>query len=466
MREEAGDVLGRYRAMSRDELLRLQFLKLKRQLARQYAGNAFFRRRFDAAGVDLSRIRSLADVRSAIPTMDKPDCLADQSAAPPFGERVGVPAREVVMVNLTGGTSGQGQEVYGRTNRDVALQGHLHYLPWHLAGLRPGDLALNCVPAGGLTTGGWGPGEGFRVAGATAFAVGGTLSTDAKIDLMLRFPDIAFIYASTSYLHTLSEGLRRRGIDPRRAFPAMRTLFMAAEGYPVEWAERIQAFWGAALHEGYGSTQGAGFIGGTCEDGAVVDGRRGVMRIFDWHNLVEVLDPATGEPVRAGEEGEVVLTNLDIVASPVIRFRTGDKVRLAEPDGRPGGLAWTGIEAGTIGRIDDMMKIRGNNVWPAAVDGVLFRCEQVADYAGRVYLAEDSRTIVELRLALKAEGAPLSTDERERLIERLRGELKANTNVSMDLYVVARSDLPNYDYKSRRWRDERADGYRTGALRT
>ncbi|MGF7159399.1 phenylacetate-CoA ligase [Rhodoligotrophos appendicifer] len=457
-------ILAGLTALSRAELEALQLAKLQRQLARVYARNGFYRDRFDAAKVRPEQIRSVAEFRDRIPTMAKADCLADQQEHPPFGRRVGVPREDVVLMNLTGGTSGQGQEVFGRTNHDIAMQGHFHYLPWYLAGLRRGDSALNCVPAGGLTTGGWGPTEGFRVAGVTSYAVGGTMSTDAKIDLMRRFRDFHFIYASTSYLHTLTEAFRRKGLSPAEEFPMLRTLYIAAESYPVEWAQRVEAFWGAKLHEGYGSTQAAGFSAGTCEHGAIQGDRRGVMHFFEWHNLVEVVNPETMELVGPGEEGEIVLTNLDIIGSPVIRFRTGDKGRYVSPGAGPSGRPWIGVEAGTIGRIDDMMKIRGNNMWPSAVDGVVFRCDKVWEYAGRVYTSMQGKTCVELRLAFKADAAFSGDSERQALLKTIGAELKQTTNINMDLVVVDREDLPSYEYKSRRWKDERAEGFRSGAV--
>ena len=164
----------------------MQLHKVRRQLARLHASSGYYRRRMDAAGIAPDALASLDGFRARFPLSNKADFLADQTEHPPFGERLGIPREEVALVNMTGGTSGQGQEIYGRSQRDIHMQGYLHALPWFLAGLRPGDIAINCVPAGGLTTGGWGPGEGLRIAGATAFHVGGTLSTDAKIDLMLR----------------------------------------------------------------------------------------------------------------------------------------------------------------------------------------------------------------------------------------------------------------------------------------
>src|SRR5437879_2377964 len=268
--------LAQLAAMSRADLETLQLDKLRRQLTRLHSSSAYYRTRMDAARIDPERLASLTAFCSVFPTSTKADFLADQNTHPPFGERLSIPREEVALVNMTGGTSGQGQEIYGRSQRDVHMQGYLHALPWFLAGLRSGDVAFNCVPAGGLTTGGWGPGEGLRIIGATAFHVGGTLSTDAKIDLMLRVRDVNFIYASTNYLHTLTDALIRRGLEPRAAFPNMRALFIAAEGYPIEWAQKIEDHWGCGLQEGYGSTQCAGFGGSTCDSGVVTrDGKRG-----------------------------------------------------------------------------------------------------------------------------------------------------------------------------------------------
>ena len=462
-----GDVaatLGPLERMSREAMLDLQFRKLKRQLERLHRTNAYYRAKLDAARVQPGDIRTLEDFRRRIPLSTKADFLRDQEEHPPFGSRLGVPRDEVVLVNLTGGTSGQGQEVYGRTNADIAMQGYFHTLPWFMAGLRAGDIAINCVPAGGLTTGGWGPGEGFRIAGATALSAGGALSTDQKVALMARFGEIHFIYASTNYIHTLSEAFRARGVTPAERFPMMKALFAVAEGYPMAWARAIEHFWGCPLHEGYGSTQGAGFVSATCERGVVrADRERGLMHIFDWHNVIEVVNPETGEPVAPGEEGEIILTNLDLRGSPVLRFSTRDRARWFPHDACGCGRAWACIEAGTVGRYDDMMKIRGNNVWPLAIDQAVFAHPEVAEYVGRVYVDPAARTEVEVKIALKPEHQSAGGEELQGLVERIRTAIKRATNVSMEVRVVPRSELPTFTYKARRWSDERQAGYREGA---
>lgn len=452
----ASAMLARYGRMTRAELGVLQLVRIRQQLARVYRGSDYYRARMDAAGLRPEQVRTLADF-ARMPASHKSDFLQDQQAHPPYGSRLSVPRDSVALINMTGGTSGLGQELYGRTQHDIALQGFLHYLPWFMAGLRPGHVALNAVPQGGLTTGGWGPPEGFRVAGAAAINAPGTMGTDAKIDLMLRFGDVNFIYSSTNYLHTLTEALRRRDLVPATAFPTMRGIFIAGEGYPQEWARGMVRQWGCALHEGYGSTQGAGFIAATCERGVVrEDGKPGCLHVLEWENYVEVIDPASGRPVAPGEEGEIVLTNLSVQGSPVIRFATGDKARFLGEQACGCGRAWICIEAGSIARYDDMIKIRGNNMWPATVDAVMFSHAEVAEYAGRVFVDEKGRTEVELCFAVKpgaAGGAP------QDLTRVLTSEIKERTNVHMNLKLVPREALPTFEYKARRWTDERKAGY-------
>jgi phenylacetate-CoA ligase len=453
-------LLARFAGLTRPELEALQLAKLQRQMARLAASSPYYAERMARARLTADAITSLELFAERFPTSSKADFLADQQAHPPFGARLGIPREQVALVNMTGGTSGQGQEIYGRSQRDVHQLGYLHALPWGMAGLRAGDVAVNCVPAGGMTTGGWGPGEGLRIIGATGFHVGGGLSTDAKIDLMLTLGGVNFIYASTNYLHTLTEALLGRGIVPRDAFPDMHGLFIAAEGYPLEWAAKIEEHWGCRLQEGYGSTQCNGFAGSTGVDGVFgKDGARGLISLFEWETLFEVVDPDTLQPTPSGEVGELVATNLSVEGSPVIRFRTGDAARYISWEQAGTGRAWKTIEAGSIGRFDDMMKIRGNNVWPTAIDAAVFAHAEIGDYAGRVY-TDAGKTEVEVRLAFADHCVGLSADERGRVIGAVREAIKARTNVWMAVVECARAELPEFAYKARRWKDERQQGYR------
>jgi phenylacetate-CoA ligase len=258
--------------------------------------------------------------------------------------------------------------------------------------------------------------------------------------------------------------MRRRGLEPSQAFSQMKGILIAGEGYPLAWAHAMCEQWGCMLHEGYGSTQGAGFIAATCAHGAArSDGRPGHLHAFEWENYVEVVDPQTGRHVAPGEEGEIVLTNLSVLGSPVIRFATGDKARLLPAESCGCGRAWACIEAGSISRYDDMMKIRGNNVWPATVDGVVFSHAEVAEYVGRVFVDEQGRTEVEIRYATRTDA--VDGGAIEALTDTMAREIKNRTNVSMRLRAVSRSELPAFEYKARRWTDERKLGYSQQAPR-
>ena len=119
-------------AMTRADLEALQIERLRKQLTRLAANNEYYRRRLRLSGLDVENLRSLADF-SRFPTSSKADFLADQTEHPPFGERLGIARRDVALINMTGGTSGQGQEIYGRSQQDVHTLGYLHALPWFLA---------------------------------------------------------------------------------------------------------------------------------------------------------------------------------------------------------------------------------------------------------------------------------------------------------------------------------------------
>ena len=156
----------------------------------------------------------------------------------------------------------------------------------------------------------------------------------------------------------------------------------------------------------------------------------------------------------------MIVTNLSIQGSPVVRFRTGDAAQFISYEDNGCDRAWNALECGTIKRLDDMMKIRGNNIWPSAIDAAVFAHDVVAEYAGRVFTGRDGKTEIEIRLAFSESASQLSMDERKNVLAAVRSSIKDRTNVWMDLAEVPRSDLPEFSYKAKRWKDERQDGYK------
>lgn len=444
---------------SRSEIETLQFKKLIYQLEYIYNTNEYYRQKMQKAKVHPDKLSSIDEFAKRMPLTDKRQLLEDQEMAPPFGKRLGVPREKITCIHLTSGTSGIGQEVYGRTYADINHTGTSHYLVWYMAGLRKGDLVVNCVPSGGLTTGGWGPPEGMRMIGATPIHLSGITGSEARVRFMQKFRVINFMYASVAYLNRLTQVLRDMGLNPVREFASLKSIYISAEAFPLEWGKSMEKFWGAKLYEGYGSTQALGWCATTCENGAIIHGRRGVMHCLEWRNLVEIINPQTGEPAKEGEEGEIIITNLDVEASPLVRFSTRDKARHVSTAGCSCGRNWKAMEAGTVSRYDDMLKIKGNNVWPSAVDEVVLSYAEISEYKGTVYIDQRGRETALIEFAYKPDYKDLPKETKDALTVKLKNSIKEKTNVLMDIKEVERSALPDFEYKARRWKDLRQETF-------
>lgn len=438
-------------ALSRDELLELQWRKIQHQLAFLHARNPFYRAALDRAGVRPDELRSIDEFRERVPTCTKLDLLDDQNLAPPYGTRLGIDPNRVVMTYTTSGTSGVGQEVYGHSWQDALLSG-TKYLegPLHLAGLRPGDRVFAMTPivmlAFGLMVA-----ETMRLASFNEFEVFG-LDSASKLAALKRFGAHAMV-ATPAHLARLSTISKEAGLDPKVDFPDLKAIMVAGQSYPLELALSLEAFWGTKLYETYGSSQGLGHVGGTCERGAVADGERGAVHVFEHHELLEVLDPGTGKHVAPGEIGMGVITNLGVEGSPLLRFKTYDRMRWLGatcPCGRPAAA----IEAGTMDRYDDMMKVRGMNIWPQTIDDLLFAAG-VEEYVAEVWVDEAELEQVDIRLAFTADRRGAPEPERGAEVARLVDEIKTRTNVTMRLREVDRSELPAFEFKAVRWNDRR-----------
>lgn len=438
--------------LDRPEMLALQWRLLEEQLQRLWHSNPFYRRRLEGAGVAPDRITSLAAFRDLVPTCTKRDLLADQTEHPPFGSRLGVSEREVVQVFLTSGTSGVGQEVYGHTWGDALAGGTaLIESPFYAAGWRPGDRIFSMTPVATLAFG-LCVQEAARIGGYQPFQVF-VQDSVAKLRLMERFP-VNGMVLTPAHLARLTTVCQEQGINPRTTYSQLKSIVIAGQSYPVEVVEGVEATWGVKVYDLYGSTQGNGAIAGNCELGAVQDGRRTGMHVLEHRNLLEVLDPDTGEHVAPGEEGMGFITNLGVEGSPLLRFRTDDKMRYLGESACPCGRATALIEAGTLSRYDDMMKVRGMNVWPQAIDDVVFAEPAVDEYLGRVYVDAGDLEQIEIRYATKP-GLSLSDAERTSLRTRMVDDLKARINVTCRLEEVPRSELPVFEFKAVRWTDTR-----------
>ena len=416
--------------------------RLITQVRRSYARIPFYRERWPATAANIT---SLEEFRR-LPFITKQDLLGDMDAL--RLERVAAPGSRVAGIHLTSGTSGLGQEAHPLTpfDSEALSSSWVRRLAW--ASIKPGGSIALTFPVG-LQAGGL---VGFRVAekaGLIPYFLG-PYNTDKKIEMLLKFQPDALVI-TPSYLSRLMTSLRDAGY--KRAPYPIKALFISAESHTIQWARETSAWWGAPIFEWYSCMQAGTAVAYSCELGVLDGDRRGHLHVDEGRTLLEVLDPATDEHVDPGQEGEAVMTSLFREAFPIIRFRTRDRIQLhAEPCrcGRTG----LSIVAGTASRYDDMMKIRGQNVWPAGVDEIVLGRREVEEYQARVFLGDQGDERVQITLEWAPQSAP-SAGEEEQVLRAIEHEIRERLNVRMAVAAVPPQTLPRYEFKVRRWRDDR-----------
>jgi phenylacetate-CoA ligase len=404
--------------------------------------NPFYGPRLREAGLSGVTSVDVADLQHLEP-VDKGDILSDQEAHPPYGSRLGVSAGQLREVHLTSGTSGLGQEMMGLTDDDVAVSAATWGPVLRSAGLGHGDLFATFYPAT-LFAYGRSVLSASRAFGVPVVSMSG-VDRDVALSLMRRLSPRA-IGARPALFALLAEQLGREGSSPRAAFPDVRSLVVS--GVTAPQAVNLQTEWGATVHEVYGMSQAAGIIAATGPEGAAPGGEAGIMLCNADLFLVEAVDPETLQPVEEGE-AELLLTCLERVASPIIRFRTRDRVTVVPAHSVGNPTSSLGLRVGTIGRWDDMLKLRGNNVWPSQLDEAILGISDVADYLATVTL--DARGVEQLGIVVRP--APVRRESDDALAALVARQVKAHTNVRPS--VALDPELPAPDAKPKRLLDRR-----------
>lgn len=434
--------------ISRRDLLDLQERRLIAQVRRAYERIPYYRKRLPKEAATLS---SFAQFQKIIPFQSKADLLVAQANV--MTEQVANPGSQVVSMHMTSGTTGLGQEVHPLTKLDIEAMGSTWVYQAHWAGLNLGDSIFHTFPVG-MQTGGL---SSFSMAArmASLFFQIGIYATEKKVDYLLAYKPDALII-SPAYLSRLQAVFEERNIVPREALPNFKAIFIAGESYSQDWAQRSIDFWDTNISEWYGLMQGGLNLCFSCEGGILPNGNRGHLHVMEHRVLVEILHPGTNTPVEPGEEGELVATTLFREAFPILRFRTGDRVRLMA-DKCSCGRHLMSIEAGTVARYDDMMKIRGQNLWPDAVDKIVFSAGDIEEYTGLVFMDKEGRETVEVSIEFKSSNR-LSEFEKLRRVKDISIEINQKVNVRMEVSEVPYLTLPRFEFKTRRWTDERRAG--------
>jgi len=334
-----------------DELRALQLERLRWSLAHAYDNVAHYRKKFDDAGVHPSDLRTHADL-ARFPFTTK----ADLRDTYPFG-MFAVPRERVVRIHASSGTTGK-PTVVGYTAKDIDTWAHLAARSIRAAGARPGDM-VHVSYGYGLFTGGLGAHYGAERLGLTVVPFGGG-QTEKQVQLITDFKP-TIIMVTPSYMLAIADEFDRQGIDPVSS--SLRLGIFGAEPWTNEMRREIEARMGLDAVDIYGLSEVMGpGVANECLE--TKDG----PTIWEDHFYPEIVDPQSGQPVADGEQGELVFTSLTKEALPIVRYRTRDLTRLL-----PGTARTMRRMQKITGRSDDMMIIRGVNVFPSQIEELILQ---------------------------------------------------------------------------------------------
>ncbi|MFO1361771.1 MAG: phenylacetate--CoA ligase PaaK [Burkholderiales bacterium] len=431
--EETGGLEPIERA-SRDELAHVQLERMRRSFAHAYARVAHYRAAFDRAGVRPEDLRTLADLER-FPFTTKQDLRANY----PFG-MFAVPMAEVVRIHASSGTTGK-PTVVGYTRADLDLWAHVMARTMRAAGVRPTDLVHNALGYG-LFTGGLGFHCGAERLGATVVPVAGG-QTERQVQLIRDFAPDA-ICCTPSYMLTIADEFARQGLDPGAS--SLRVALLGAEPWTNEMRSAIEARFGLDAIECYGLSEVIGpGVAAEC-----VESKDG-CHVWEDHFYPEIIDPASGRVLPDGEFGELVLTSLTKEALPVVRYRTRDLTRLLPGSARP---AMRRI-AKITGRSDDMLIIRGVNVFPGQIEELILKSPALSAH----YLLEVSRPRhldeLAVRVEVRPELAQAGAAAWSRAARELEHHIKSYVGVSTQVVPVGPGTLERSAGKAKRVLDLR-----------
>ncbi|MBK7815860.1 MAG: phenylacetate--CoA ligase [Rhodocyclaceae bacterium] len=400
---------------SRDELQALQLQRLQWSLRHAYDNVPHYREKFEQAGVHPGDLRTLSDL-GKFPFSTK----ADLRETYPYG-LFAVPMRDVVRVHASSGTTGR-PTVVGYTRADIAMWGAVMARSMRAAGVTADDIILNSYGYG-LFTGGLGAHYGGETLGAAVIPMSGG-QTEKQVQLIREFGPTVLM-CTPSYSLTIADELARQGVG--KSATALRVGIFGAEPWTNEMRREIEDRLGIDAVDVYGLSEVIG-PGVACEYVQCKDG----PHIWEDHFYPEVIDPDTGAVLPDGADGELVFTSLTKEALPIIRYRTRDLTRLM-----PGTGSCMRRMVKITGRSDDMLIIRGVNVFPTQIEEVLLKnpnlCAQYQIQVSREDHLDEMDVYVEIKPELSGRTSSL---QREAIGREVAHHIKALIGVSTKVHVV------------------------------
>ncbi|MDY6820668.1 MAG: phenylacetate--CoA ligase [Deferribacterota bacterium] len=425
-----------FETLPREVLDALQLKRLKKVIERVRVNVPFYRDRFKKLNIDENNINSISDIRK-LPFTTKEDLNNNY----PFN-MFAVPRYEIVRIHASSGTTGK-PTVVGYTKRDISIWSEIIARALYAAGIRKGDIIQNSY-AYGLFTGGLGIHYGVEKIGASVVPTSG--GNTKKQAIILKDFGVDALTCTPSYSLCLYDAFVELGIDPSEL--NLRVGILGAEPWCNEMRNEIEDKLKISALDIYGLTEiiGPG-VGFEC-----IESKNG-MHINEDHFLVELINPNTLEPVSEGEEGELVFTTLTKEGMPLIRYRTRDITRVV------GEMCLCGRTTKKIekirGRSDDMLIIRGVNVFPSQIEAIISQVEGVLPYYQIVVDRVKNLDTIEILVEVEDE---LFSDEVRKLQEiskNIEREIKSVIGLSSKVRLVEYKTLKRFEGKSKRVVDKR-----------
>jgi phenylacetate-CoA ligase len=416
---------------SREQLGELQLDKFRSLLTVVAQSNQFYRQKLARAGIrSADEVRTLDDLR-LLPFTTKSELVADQEANPLFGTNLSFPLERFVKYHQTSGTTGHPLR-WLDTDDSWAWWLRCWSAVYRAAGVGPGDRVFFAFGFGPFI-GFWSAFEAARGVGAMSIP-GGGLSSEHRLRMLIDTRATVLVCTPTYALH-LAEIAKRAGIDLSRSDVRV-TLHAGEPGASIpSTRQRIEEAWGAQCFDHTGATE-VGATGFSCK------ARKGV-HLNEGEFIFEVVNPQSLEPAS---EGELIVTNLGRHGMPVIRYRLGDVVRL-EQDKCECGRTFARIIGGVIGRVDDMVTVRGVNVFPSAIETIVRQFSAIVEFQSDVTRSEEL-DVLNIRIEVQFAGADLA--------DELAGQVHQQLGLRPKVSVVEVGALPRFELKARRFIDRRS----------
>jgi phenylacetate-CoA ligase len=416
------------------ELRKLQLQRLQRSLHHAYENVPHYRKKFDAAGVKPEDCRTLADLHK-FPFTTK----ADLRETYPFG-MFAVPMDRIVRIHASSGTTGK-PTVVGYTAKDIDTWTQVMARSIRAAGAEPG-MKVHVAYGYGLFTGGLGAHYGAERLGLAVIPLGGGM-TERQVQLIADFkPEI--IMVTPSYMLAIADEMERQGLDPKQS--SLRIGIFGAEPWTHEMRKQIEARTSLSAIDIYGLSEVMG--PGVAQE--CIETKDG-LTIWEDHFLPEIVDPESGEPLPEGEPGELVFTALTKEALPIIRYRTRDLTRLM-----PGTARTMRRMERITGRSDDMLIIRGVNVFPSQIEELILKQPELAPH----YVLEVSKDGPLDHLTVLVEMTPENDGwpeaQKSQAAQTLQHNVKSLIGVTTDVRVVPISAIERSIGKAKRVIDKRS----------